>query len=126
MGGQGQNALELLYEVHDCGYKYNFWEMATVIMRALVYGTTVWVDHVYRDGKVDQEPLAWYFACRTCNAETVRLSFRVHLTRVSIAPSRALGKICQWRPPPCKLIVRHFPVSRIETTKIMSQKLLRV
>ena len=54
-GGQGQTALELLFEVHDCGYKQNFWEMAELIMRALVYGTTVGVDLVSVDDKVDQE-----------------------------------------------------------------------
>ena len=51
-GGQVQTALELLYEVHNCGYRYNFWEVAALIVRALVYGTTVGVDLVSVDGKV--------------------------------------------------------------------------
>ena len=54
-GGQGQTALELIYKVHDCRYKYEFWEMAALIVRASVYGTTVGVDLVSVDGKVDQE-----------------------------------------------------------------------
>ena len=56
-GGQGQTALELLYKVHDCGYKYNFWDMAALIVRASVYSTTVRVDLASVDGKLDQEPL---------------------------------------------------------------------
>ena len=55
-GGEGQTALELLCEVHDFRYKYDFWEMAVLIMRALVYGTTVGVDFVSVDDKEDQEP----------------------------------------------------------------------
>ena len=55
-GGQGQTALELLYEVHDSEYKYDFWEMALLIVRASIYSTTVRVDLVSVDGKVDQEP----------------------------------------------------------------------
>ena len=55
-GGEGQTALELLCEVHDCRYKYDFWDMAVLIMRALVYGTTVGVDFVSVDDKEDQEP----------------------------------------------------------------------
>ena len=55
-GSQGQTMLDLLCEVHNCGYKYNFWEMAALIARASVYGTTVGVDLVSVDGKLYQEP----------------------------------------------------------------------
>ena len=55
-GGQGQTALELINKVHNCRYKYDFWNMAALIVRALVNGTTVLVNLVSVDGKVDQEP----------------------------------------------------------------------
>ena len=45
-GGQGQTSPELLCKVHQCGYKYDFWDMAALIVRASVYGTTVGVDLV--------------------------------------------------------------------------------
>ena len=56
MGGQVQTALELLCKVHDFGYKYELCEMAAMIVMASVYGTTVGVDLVSVDDKVDQEP----------------------------------------------------------------------
>ena len=84
-GGQGQTALELLCEVHDCGCKYDFWEMAALIVRASVYGTTVGVDLVSVDGKVDQEPSrdlahAAHATLRLygCLWEAIRLGFQQH------------------------------------------------
>ena len=44
--------------------------------------------------------LVLYCACLTCDTYTARLSLGVHMTQVPTAPSQALGKICQWWPPP--------------------------
>ena len=46
----------MLCEVHDFGYKYDLWEMATLIVRASVYGTTFGMDLISVDGKVYQDP----------------------------------------------------------------------
>ena len=56
-GGQCHNALEIPFDVHYCRYKYDFWDMVALIVRASVYGTTVGVDLVSVDQKVYQEPL---------------------------------------------------------------------
>ena len=84
-GGQGQTAMELICKVHDCGYKYDFWEMFALIVRALVYGTTVGVDLVSVDEKVYQEPSrdlahAVHATLRLygCLWEAIRRGFQLH------------------------------------------------
>ena len=83
--GQGQTALELLFEVRDCGYKYDFWDMTALIVRSLFYVTTVRVDLVSVDGKVDQEPsrdlvhvVHATMRLYGCPWEAIRLGFQLH------------------------------------------------
>ena len=59
--------------------------MATLIMRALVYGTTVGVDLVSVDGKVDQEPsrdmvhvVHTMLILYGCPWEVILLGFQLH------------------------------------------------
>ena len=85
-GGNGQTTLELLCEVHYCRYKYDLWEMAALIVRALVYGTTVGADFVSVDDKEDQEPLrdpahVVHATLRLygCPWEAIRLGFQLHI-----------------------------------------------
>ena len=57
--------------------------------------------HVWKSRPVT---LTWSCACRTRDAETVRLSLGGHPTRVPTAISQAWGKRCQWWTPPAHLL----------------------
>ena len=89
-GGAGgrvrvRTAPELPCEVRGCGYEYDLWEMSALIVRASVYGTTVGVDLVSVDGKVDQEPsrdlshvVHATLRLYGCPWEAIRLGFQLH------------------------------------------------